>query len=412
MHQPLWEVFLDESSSGVAFKNKSLKKAIIARLDIVKHSTIAELNKELNISTPKIINLINELIEDELIRDYGKVDSTGGRRASMYGLVSEAGFFIGVDVKRYSINIGLLDFKKNLVTVEEGIDYKLENNPEALEQLVLVIETFISNLSIKREKILGIGVNLSGRINNASGYSYSFFNFNEEPLATTIETRIGIKIFLENDSRAMAFGEFCFGVVSNEKNVLFVNMDYGIGLGILIDGKVYYGKSGFSGELGHIPFFNNEILCHCGKKGCLETEASGNALIRLFKEKIRSGSSSHLVQGSKNPEEIKLQDIIDAAQNDDMLSIELIGNLGEKIGKGLAVLINIFNPELVILGGTLAQTGDLVRLPVKSALNKYSLSLVNNDTKLKMSKLGERAGVMGGCLIARNNVFFRRAVEQ
>lgn len=112
MHQPLWEVFLDENSSGVAFKNKSLKKAIIAHLDIVKHSTIAELNKELNISTPKIINLINELTEDELIRDYGKVDSTGGRRASMYGLVSEAGFFIGVDVKRYSINIGLLDFKK------------------------------------------------------------------------------------------------------------------------------------------------------------------------------------------------------------------------------------------------------------------------------------------------------------
>lgn len=135
-------------------------------------------------------------------------------------------------------------------------------------------------------------------------------------------------------------------------------------------------------------------------------------MIRLFKEKIQSGSSSHLVKGSKNLEEIKLQDIIDAAQNDDMLSIELIGNLGEKIGKGLAVLINIFNPELVILGGTLAQTGDLIRLPIKSALNKYSLCLVNNDTQLKMSKLGERAGVMGGCLIARNNVFFRRSVEQ
>lgn len=154
-----------------------------------------------------------------------------------------------------------------MVTVEEGIDYKLENNQEAFEKLIVVIETFISNLSIKREKILGIGVNLSGRINNASGYSYSFFHFNEEPLATTMETRLGIKVFLENDSRAMAFGEFCFGVVGNEKNVLFVNMDYGIGLGILIDGKVYYGKSGFSGEFGHIPFFNNEILCHCGKKG-------------------------------------------------------------------------------------------------------------------------------------------------
>ena len=412
MHQPLLEVFMDENASGVAFKNKSLKRAIITHLDNIKHSTIAELNKELNISTPKIINLINELIEDELIKDYGKVDSTGGRRASIYGLVSEAGFFIGVDIKRYSINIGLLDFKKNLVTIKEDIGYDLENTPVAFEQLMEVIESFISSLSIKREKILGIGVNLSGRINNANGYSYSFFHFNEEPLAMTIETRLGIKVFLENDSRAMAFGEFYFGVVSDEKNVLFVNIDYGIGLGILVDGKVYYGKSGFSGEFGHIPFFNNEILCHCGKKGCLETEASGNALVRLFKEKILSGSSSHLVNGLESLEEIKLQDIIDAAQNDDMLSIELIANLGEKIGKGIAVLINIFNPELVILGGTIAQTGDLIRLPVKSALNKYSLSLVNNDTKLKMSKLGDKAGVMGGCLIARNNVFLRRTAEQ
>jgi glucokinase-like ROK family protein len=408
MHQSLFEVFLEQNAPGVASKNKLLKRAIITYLDSAGNATIADLARELNISTPKIINLINELIQDELIKDYGKIDSTGGRRASMYGLVAEAGFFIGVDIKRYSINIGLLDFKKNLVTIKEGVPYKLENTQEAFEGLIAVIQEFIYHLSIAKEKVLGIGINLSGRINHENGYSYSFFHFHEEPLAATLETRLGLKVFLENDSRAMAYGEFCFGVVSNEKNVLFVNMDYGIGLGILVDGKVYYGKSGFSGEFGHIPFFNNEILCHCGKKGCLETEASGNAMIRLFKEKVQEGLTSHLLNKYENPDDINLQDIIDAAQNDDMLCIELIADLGEKIGKGLAVLINIFNPELVILGGTISQTGDLVRLPVKSALNKYSLGLVNNDTKLKMSKLGEKAGVMGGCLIARNNVFLRR----
>jgi glucokinase-like ROK family protein len=411
MHQPLMEIFFDENTSGIASKNKSLKKAIITYLDGMANATIADLSKELNISTPKIINLLNELMQDELIKDYGKVDSTGGRRASMYGLVSEAGFFIGVDIKRFSINIGLLDFKKHLVTIKEEITYKLENSKEAFEQLIAIIEEFIAHLSIERKKILGIGINLTGRINNENGYSYSFFHFHEEPLASTLKTRLGIKVFLENDSRAMAYGEFCFGVVSNEKNVLFVNMDYGIGLGILVEGKLYYGKSGFSGELGHIPFFNNEILCHCGKKGCLETEASGIALIRLFKERIQEGSSSQLVTKYQNVDEVRLIDIIDAAQNDDMLCIELIGEIGEKIGKGLAVLINIFNPELVILGGTLSQTGDIIRLPIKSALNKYSLSLVNNDTKLKMSKLGEKAGVMGGCLIARNNVLLRPGAE-
>ena len=411
MHQPLLEIFRHQNASGVAYKNKALKRAIITHLDNVSNTTIADLNKELNISTPKIINLINELIQDELIKDFGKVDSTGGRRANMYGLESKAGYFVGIDVKQYVINAGLLNFKKQLITIEEAIPYILENSHKAFEELIRIIREFINSLPVDKEKILSICINLSGRINNTTGYSYSFFHFQEEPLAATLQNRLGIKVFLENDSRAMAYGEFNSGVVSNEKNVLFVNMDYGTGLGILVDGKMYYGKSGFSGEFGHIPFFDNEIMCHCGKKGCLETEASGYALLRLFKEKIGEGSSSQLVGKFPDPGQVKLEHIIDAAQNDDMLCIELIAQLGEKFGKGLAILINIFNPELVILGGTLAQTGDLIKLPAKSALNKYSLSLVNNDTMLKMSKLGEKAGVMGGCLIARNNVFLKRVAE-
>lgn len=411
MSKLLFDVFSDEAANGVAYKNKALKRSLITHLDSVGNATIADLAKALNISTPKIINLINELIQDGLIKDYGKVDSTGGRRASLYGLVAEAAFFLGVDVRAYSINIGLLDFKKSLVTIKEDVPYALENTSEAYEALIAVIEDFLADLPVEKEKVLAMGINLSGRINNASGYSYSFFHFHEEPLAQTIAQRIGLKTFLENDSRAMAYGEACCGVVTNERNVLYVNMDYGIGVGILIDGKVYYGKSGFSGELGHIPFFNNEIICHCGKKGCLETEASGAALIRLLKEKIKDGSSSQLLKKFADVDDIKLHDVVEAAQADDVLAIELIAQIGEKLGKGLAVLINIFNPELVILGGTLSESGDYIRLPLRSALNKYSLSLVNNDSQLKMSKLGEKAGVIGGCLMARNKVFATNATE-
>ena len=266
------------------------------------------------------------------------------------------------------------------------------------------IREFIQNENIKKEKILGLAINLSGRINNTSGYSYSYFHFQEEPLAETIHRELGIPTFLENDSRAMAYGEFHNGEASNAQNVLFVNMDYGIGLGILLDGKLYYGKSGFSGEFGHIPFFTNEILCHCGKKGCLETEASGQSLVRKFREKIKQGYTSSALKKKKDLSEINLLDIITAANNEDMLSIELLAEVGEKLGKGLAVLINLFNPELLILGGTLSETGDYIRLPIKSAINKYSLSLVNNDTQLRTSRLGEKAGVMGACLLARNKV--------
>ena len=398
----IFEVFSNDPASGVAYKNRVLKRLIINYLDVTGNITIAELARELNISAPKITNLVTELIDDGLIKDYGKVDSTGGRRASLYGLVAESCFFIGVDIKRYYINIGLLDFKKNLVTVKEKIPYKLENSVEAYQQLINIIKNFIEELPIQKEKVLGMGINLSGRVNHKTGYSYSFFHFHEEPLSQTIEKEIGIQTFIENDSRAMAYGEFYSGAVSNEKNVLFVNMDYGVGLGILIDGKVYYGKSGFSGEFGHIPFFNNEIICHCGKKGCLETEASGIALLRNFKNKIEQGSTSSLVKKGKAIDDLRVSDIAQAARNEDVLCIELIAEIGEKMGRGLAVLINIFNPELVVLGGTLAETGDYIKLPIKSALNKYSLNLVSSDTQLVISKLGEKAGVIGGCLMARN----------
>lgn len=402
--QILTNVFSDDNSSGVALKNKTLKKLIFNFLDQTESASITELSKELNISVPKTTSLVSELIEEGLISDYGKIDSTGGRKASMYGLIGDACFFLGVDVKKYYINIGLLNFKKQLVTQKNRIPFKLENTTESLNQLIHIVQGFIKDLPVKKDKILSIGLNLSGRINHTNGYSYSFFHFQEEPLSALIQNQIGIKTYLENDSRAMAFGEFCCGEVNTEKNVLFVNIDYGIGLGILIDGKVYYGKSGFSGEFGHIPFFDNEIICHCGKKGCLETEASGTSLIQKFKQKIKQGSTSLAIKKNKSAEDITLTDIIQAAKNEDMLSIELLAEIGEKLGRGLAVLINVFNPELIILGGILSETGEYLRLPTKGAINKYSLSLVNTDTQLKLSKLGEKAGILGACLMARNKV--------
>lgn len=400
----IFELFSNENASGVAYKNKFLKRRMLSHLDRYGDFTITELSRELNTSVPKITSLVNELIEDRLIRDNGKFDSTGGRRASIYGLVADACFFIGVDVKKYYINVGLLDFRKHLVNLKEKIPYRLENTQESFHQLLELIRLYLQELSLPKNKILGMGINLSGRINQTTGYSYSYFHFQEEPLAQTIQREFGIPTFLENDSRAMAYGEFCSGEVSGARHVLFVNMDYGIGLGILVNGKLYYGKSGFSGEFGHIPFFENEILCHCGKKGCLETEASGQSLIRKFNQKIKQGLSSSAMKKKKDPAEVTLLDIIAAAHQEDMLCIEILADLGEKIGKGLAMLINVFNPELLILGGTLSETGDYLRLPIKSAINKYSLSLVNSDTQLRISRLGEKAGVIGACLIARDKV--------
>jgi predicted NBD/HSP70 family sugar kinase len=398
------QIFEDESTTGVAYKNQWLKRQIINFIDVSGSSTITDLSIKLGSSIPKTTSLVNELMEDGLLEEHGKIDSTGGRRASVFGLVASSCYFLGVDVHRYHINIGLIDFRKNLVKVNENLPYILANTPESYKQLVETVNEFVDGLQVDRSQILAACFNLSGRINTKSGYSYSYFHFHEAPLSESLSSDLIIRSFVENDSRAMAFGEFFGGKPYEISNALFLNMDYGLGLGILADGKMYYGKSGFSGEIGHIPMFQNQIICHCGKKGCLETEASGWALLRLFREKIEQGESSIVMQKCTDIEKVKLEDIIDGALNDDVLCIELISDLGETLGRALAFLINVFNPECVILGGTLSKTGDYIRLPMRSAINKYSLGLVNNDTQLKLSNLGETAGVTGGALLARHKL--------
>lgn len=390
---------------GIGGKKSDPKKVILGHFANNGNTTIPDLSKELDVSVPKVTSLISELIQEGLIKDYGKIESTGGRKPNLYGIVPDSAFFIGVDVKQSHINIGLSDLQKNLVRISEKLPFVLNNTQESLESLCAYIQSFISSLEVPVDRVLGIGLNLSGRINYTTGHSYSFFHFDETPLAGVIEARVGIPVFLENDSRAMAYGEFCAGAVKEEKDVLFLNLDYGIGVGILFDGQVYYGKSGYAGEVGHMPIFDNERICHCGKKGCLETEASGWALTRMFREKLAEGSSSVItsVKGIK-PGDITMDDIIEAALNDDVLAIELIARVGESLGRGIAALINVLNPELVVLGGSLISTGDYLYLPIKTALNKYSLSLVNNDSQLKMSTLGERAGILGACLLVRNRL--------
>ncbi|WP_200845562.1 ROK family protein [Sphingobacterium sp. 18053] len=394
----------DASYSGVAYKNILLKKEILTFFATKGPSTIPELSKEFNISIPKINECINELIEDALVQDNGKSTSGIGRKPNSYGLLPNAAFFVGVQVSHDHLSIVVMNMKKDIIASQEEIPHRLENNQESLQNICREINQFIATHQIQKDKILGVGINLSGRINYRTGYSYSYFNFYEDPLSKYFEQELQLRTYLENDSKALAYGEFSSGILKDEKDALFVNVDNGIGLGILINGKIYYGKSGFSGEFGHIPIFDNDIICRCGKKGCLETEASGFALRNRVIAALQNGATSILTKKFNDLEDIRLSDIIIAAKKDDNLAIELINELGEKLGRGLATLINIFNPEIIIVGGILAKSEEYLMLPLKNAVNKFSLSIVNKDTKLAYSNNGEKLAAFGACLLIRDRL--------
>ena len=346
---------LKEIESGS--KSALVKKRIITHYIYNGSSTITDLSKELDLSIPTVTKFISEMCEDGYINDYGKLETSGGRHPSLYGLNPESGYFIGVDIKKFAVNIGLINFKGDMMELKMNIPYKLENTPEAMEELCKLINSFIKKAKVNTEKILNININISGRVNPESGYSFSQFNFSERPLAEVLTEKIGYQVCIDNDTRAMTYGEYLQGCVKGEKNIIFVNLSWGLGIGIIIDGKIYTGKSGFSGEFGHINVFDNEILCHCGKKGCLETEASGSALYRTLLERIKNGECSILSGRIDNRElPLTLDEIIAAVNKEDLLCIEIVEEIGQKLGKQIAGLINIFNPELVIIGGTLSLT--------------------------------------------------------
>ncbi len=386
-------------------KSSLIKRQIINYYIYNGCSTIPDLSKELNLSVPTVTKFINEMHKDGDIMDYGKLETAGGRHPHLYGLNADSGYFIGVDICRFSVNIGVINFKGDMVVSKFDIPYSFENTEESFEHLIEIVKGFIEQLTLDKSKILNINFNISGRVNPDSGYSYTIFNFEDRSLADILAERIGYKVSIDNDTRGMAHGELIQGCVKNEKNILFINIGWGLGMGIIIDGKPYKGKSGFSGELGHIHFCDNQIICHCGKKGCMETEASGIALHRILLERIQSGETSILSIKQKNNEEITLSDIVEAIRKEDVLCIDILEEMGQKLGRQIAALINLFNPEMVIIGGMLSLTGDYITQPIKSSVRKYSLNLVNKDTTIVTSKLQDKAGIIGACMLARSKMF-------
>lgn len=394
--------FVEEFES--ASKN-SLHKINILQYFVTKGETaLAELGKELDVSVPTVTKLVNELISDGFVIDFGKVETAGGRRPNIYGINPVSGYFLGVDIKRLRVNIALINFNGDIVESQLNIPFEYQNTPDSFDNLCGIINGFIDSLPIPKTKILNAGINISGRVNTVTGESFSLYYYHDRPLSQVFRERIGLNIAIDNDSRSMAYGEFVKGQVKTEKDVLYVNVSWGLGLGIIADGKLYYGKSGFSGEFGHLSVFDNDVICRCGKKGCLETEASGSYVYRRFMNKIAEGNSSILDKVLKDRGSITLDDIVEAATKEDMLAIELIEEVGSNLGKHIAGLINLFNPELVVIGGSLAKTEDFLLLPIKSAVRKFSLNLVSRDTKIKLSSLGDKAEIIGACMLARGKM--------
>lgn len=376
-------------------KQTLLKCSILKELYFFGLGSCADLSEKTGKSLPLIQKLINEMIDDGLIAESGLAPSTGGRRPVMYKLKAKSMFTVSVAMDQFLTKIAVIDTSNNIVLSKE-FECPLANADAVLNILHECIENIITESGVDREKIIGVGVGMPGFIDFRQGANYSFFPDAKKSVARYLNEKLNLPVYLDNDSSLIALAEYRFGSAKNLNNAMVVNIGWGVGLGMILNGELFRGQNGFAGEFSHIPLFNNNKLCQCGKSGCLETESS---LLVIF-EKVSEGLKEGRVSSLKNEFhsghlQDDWKDIVRAATNGDQFVIEILSQIGYNIGRGIAILIHLFNPETVILSGRGAIARKLWLAPIEQALNEHCIPRLSANTTIGISSLGDEALSIG-----------------
>lgn len=376
-------------------KKSTHKRLIIKYLFLDGPKTNLELGKLVKLSTPKIISLLNELKAEGLIEELGQGDSSGGRRPNLYGNKEDAFYIIGISISIYKTSVTIFNAKNQNVSGNQELTHTISHGTSIIDPIVEFTQHIIQENRIPNERILGVGIEMPGLIDHKTGINKTYL-ISEQPVAEVFSRKFGMVVFIENDAKTRAFAELKFGLARKKQNVLVLNLDWGIGLGIIVNGKLYGGRDGFAGEFGHIPMIDNEILCNCGKQGCLETIASGTAISRMALDGIKAGRSTFLKQLiDPNEDNIEIRKVVLAATMGDQYSISILANAGHWLGKGFAILVQIFNPQLIILGGRMAEAGRFILPPIQQAIQIFCNPDLEDNIRIETSVLGTKAGVQG-----------------
>lgn len=391
-------------SQTVEQKNIAQKKQILRAIYFNGPMSNSDLARQIKLSTPKINSLLMELMDEGLVKDLGRGDSSGGRRPNIYGLVEDGFYVVGITINTKRTVISVFNSSNTEVSGPHYYPIKIQSDLGIFVQVNEKLEEVIRESNIPAEKILVAGIEFPGLVNLSKGINKTYFP-GVDNLLDELKKIFGVPVYFNHDAKVRTFAEQHFGLAKGKKNVLMLQVDWGLGLGIIVNGKLYAGKSGFAGEFGHLPIVENGALCACGKQGCLETMVSAIAIARQAREAIQNGQSSlirDLVEGDLDRIDISV--VIKAANAGDQFAISLFSEVGKWLGRGIAYLIQIFNPELIIIGGQVAVASSFILAPIQQAIQIYSNRDIANDTEICFSKLGGKAGPMGAAAYALEQI--------
>jgi predicted NBD/HSP70 family sugar kinase len=383
----------------VGNKKTTYRKEIIRQLYFHKSLSCADISYRIGKSLPLTTRMLTELIDEDYVLETGYASSTGGRRPQMYSLRGDFMYMVSVAMDQFVTRIAIMDMQNNPIVPVEKFELTLSNNPSALADLTEKIQNCIKGSGIEESKIIGIGIGMPGFVDVIKGINYTFLDSKNENIEDYISDKTGLPVYIDNDSRLIALAELSFGVVNDRKNAMVINIGWGVGLGLIVKGELFRGQNGFAGEFSHIPLFSNNKLCGCGKMGCLETEASLFAVIEKTKEGIKNGKLSYIKELPESHYEQACEIIIAAAKKGDKFAIEILSDAGYQIGRGLAVLIHLLNPEIIILSGRGSLAGKLWQAPIQQALNEHCIPRLASGTEIQVSQLGHDAELIGAAAL-------------
>lgn len=385
-------------------KSNLHRRRILKELYFNRKLSCADLSIKTDKSIPITTKILSELEEEGYVIDTGYAPSTGGRRPLMYALRSDVMYIVSVAMDQFVTRISILDMQNNYVTPTEKFELQLAKNKEALAILTKLTDDYIKRSGIDKNRIAGIGIGMPGFVDVIKGVNYSFLETDDDNNITGyISNIVGLPVFIDNDSSLVALAELRFGAAFNKSNAMVVNIGWGIGLGMVLNGQIFRGHNGFAGEFSHIPLFTNDKLCSCGKTGCLETETSLQVITLKAKEGLKAGRASKLQNIPLNNFEEASENILLAAKSGDQLAVEILSAAGYNIGRGVAILIHILNPEILILSGRGSIAGKIWQAPVQQAINEHCIPRIASNTVIEISTLGYQAELIGAAALVMEN---------
>jgi len=368
----------------------------------------ADVARTTGLSAPTVSRIVEDLIDADLVQETGEGDSQGGRRPTLLQFAGALNRIIGIDLGTTNIYGVLCDLNAKILVEKSRPTCVAKGFRSIIRRTSELIEELEASSGPRSRPVLGVGLAVAGLIDrerNVVEFSPDF-HWENVDVQRELARRHSIPIVFDNVTRVMALGEICFGVGKRFRNFVCVNVGYGIGGGIVIDGEPVFGPRGIAGEIGHMTLDRNSgRLCDCGNFGCLEALASGNAIAKEARARLQAGEDSVLrTMCGDAIDGVTAEMVANAAKKGDPMALDIFHRAAEYLGIGIAALINLLDPEAVVIGGGVAQAGDLLFDIVRKTVSLRALSKIADDAAILPASFGMKAAAMGAVALVLNKV--------